>query len=48
MLHTLVLVAQEHGAGATEEHNPLLPQTGELVYGFFAFVVLYIDCRRER
>jgi F-type H+-transporting ATPase subunit b len=41
LLHTLVLVAQEHGAGATEEHNPLLPQTGELIYGIVAFGVLY-------
>lgn len=41
MLHTLVLAAQEHGAGAAAEHNPLLPQPGELIYGIAAFVVLY-------
>jgi F-type H+-transporting ATPase subunit b len=40
LLHTLILVAQEHGGEAAEGHNPLIPQTGELIYGSIAFLFL--------
>lgn len=42
MLLALLATAEEESHGAEEVTNPILPALSEIVWGFFAFAVLYL------